>query len=389
MSEEKVKILIADDTQVNIHIIEKFLKPRGYDVISAEDGQIAIDKFKAEEPDIILMDVAMPNVDGYKATQAIKEASGSKWVPIVFLSAKVSTDDQIKGIEIGGDDYLTKPVNLNLLEIKLGAMIRILKMQRELNSTSAALQYYHDKAENELELAKKLMENMTQYSSGYYEMGIHVYSQAVDELNGDICLAYKSKDNDLYVLMADATGHGLAAAISLIPLSQTFFEMAEKGYTVSSIVRQLNSKLKKLLPPDRFVCATVALINNDKHFLEVWNGSNPIPMFFDNQGNLERVFKESNFALGIVSDDKFESKSEIYTWSNPGEFILCSDGLLDLKNVNKELFGYEGVKTGMALMGSKNRDNQIGFDILVSYSSNFSKNGYVGDDVSIMSVECK
>ncbi|HFE38447.1 MAG TPA: response regulator, partial [Gammaproteobacteria bacterium] len=255
MPQKNIKILIVDDTAVNIKVIEMFLKPRGYDVVTAEDGQIAIEKFISEKPDIILMDVMMPNVDGYDATIAIRGLAGDRWVPIIFLSAKANPEDQVKGIEIGGDDYLTKPVNLNLLEAKLGAMIRIVNMQKELARTHGILQGYYDQAEQELELAKKLMQNMTGNSQGYSEEHIHIYSNALEEINGDITVTYRTRNDNLYLLMADATGHGLAAAISQIPVTQIFYQMAEKGYSVSAIAQKINHTLKKLLPPNRFVTA--------------------------------------------------------------------------------------------------------------------------------------
>ena len=388
MENTKLKILVVDDTPVNIKVIEMFLIPRGYEVVTAEDGQIAIEKFISEKPDIILMDVMMPNVDGYDATISIRGIAGAAWVPIIFLSAKASAEDQIKGIEIGGDDYLTKPVNLELLEAKLNAMIRIVDMQKELATTHAALQQYHDQAEEELELAKNLMLKMTENSSDYSDESIHAYNDPVDEISGDIIITYRTKENNLYVLMADATGHGLAAAISQVPLSQIFYTMAERGFTIPVIVREMNRTLKSLLPSNRFVTATLAFINPASRFMEIWNGSNPKPLFFNREGEVLKIFEESNFAFGIVDNDLLDSQTEAYIWPEDGELMLYTDGIVDLKNAEGELFGLGGIKNAMSLLVDKERDNQIGFDVVIGKAREFSRKGERGDDISLLSIMC-
>lgn len=388
MANKNIKILIVDDTAVNIKVIEMFLKPRGYDVITAEDGQIAIDKFIAESPDVILMDVMMPNVDGYEATIKIRELAGDTWVPIIFLSAKANPEDQVKGIEIGGDDYLTKPVNLSLLEAKLGAMIRIVDMQKELSSTYAALQGYFDQAEQELELAKKLMQNMTGSSEASFDDSIHIYSNALEDINGDITISYRTKNGDLYLLMADATGHGLAAAISQIPLTQIFYQMAEEGYSISSIASKINQTLKKLLPSDRFVTATIILVSTEKQFIEIWNGSNPTPIFFNENGEIVHTFERTNFALGIVDSDVLDTKTEVYVWPEKGELLMFTDGIVDLQNEQDAMFGVSGIIDAMSKMKGIDRSKQIGFDLVIDEAEIFVRDGKRGDDISLISIEC-
>ena len=125
MSDQKLKILVVDDTAENRDLIGLYMKRMGHETIYAENGQEGVEAYAREKPDIILMDVMMPVLDGYEATRMIRELCGTNWVPIIFLSANVEVDDQIEGIEAGGDDYLPKPINLGLLNAKFGAMQRI------------------------------------------------------------------------------------------------------------------------------------------------------------------------------------------------------------------------------------------------------------------------
>ena len=116
MSDQKLKILVVDDSIENRGLIQLYMKRMGHETICANDGQAGVEAYVREKPDIILMDVMMPILDGYEATRMIRELCGSNWVPIIFLSANVEVEDQIEGIEAGGDDYLPKPINLELLK---------------------------------------------------------------------------------------------------------------------------------------------------------------------------------------------------------------------------------------------------------------------------------
>ena len=108
-------ILIIEDNEDSIFIIEHFLKKLGYNVSIAENGEQGIQKALAEIPDLILMDMMMPIVDGYEATKKIKESSDCKNIPIIALTAHASVGDKEKTLQSGCDDYLAKPIELQKL----------------------------------------------------------------------------------------------------------------------------------------------------------------------------------------------------------------------------------------------------------------------------------
>ena len=129
-----MKILVVDDAPTNRQILQVFLSRLGHQVVLANDGAEALERFAAERPDLVLMDVMMPKVDGYEAAAMIKAQFGERWVPIVFLSALTTDEQMVEGLEAGGDDYLTKPINFVLLKAKLRSFARTLEMQRRLDT---------------------------------------------------------------------------------------------------------------------------------------------------------------------------------------------------------------------------------------------------------------
>lgn len=115
-----------------------YLKKLGHNVITGKNGLEATELYLSETPDLVLMDVIMPEMDGHEAARVIRQASND-WVPIIFLSGRIKSDEIAAGIEAGGDDYLTKPVDFIVLEAKMNAMKRIAAMRQRLIRLSKEL----------------------------------------------------------------------------------------------------------------------------------------------------------------------------------------------------------------------------------------------------------
>ena len=160
MDEPKIKILAVDDNIVNIKVLTQYLIKQNYEVVTAESGEEAIEKFQSELPDIILMDIMMGGMSGLEATAKIKSLSADIWIPVIFMSALASEEDKIKGLDVGGDDYITKPIEFNILGAKLKAVNRIAVIQGKLSETMDELQEYKDAEEREQVMAYDLMESL-------------------------------------------------------------------------------------------------------------------------------------------------------------------------------------------------------------------------------------
>jgi DNA-binding response OmpR family regulator len=117
-----MRILIAEDDATSLHLLRKFLEAKGHFVIAAMNGQEALDKFSKEKPELVLLDVMMPKLDGWMVLQKVRE-SGAK-TPVIMVTAKDSTDDKVRGFSTGADDYITKPFDLREVEARIEAVMR-------------------------------------------------------------------------------------------------------------------------------------------------------------------------------------------------------------------------------------------------------------------------
>lgn len=338
MSDVKIKILAVDDNIVNIKVLGQFLIKQGYEVITAESGEEAIEKFKSESPDIILMDIMMGGMNGLEATAKIKALSGDNWIPVIFMSALASEEDKIKGLDIGGDDYITKPIEFNILGAKLKAVQRISDIQNKLSATMLELTQYKKAEDREQEMAYDLMESL--FNTGQHLAGkdFHFWHIPATLFSGDLIVANKNSNDRLYVLHADSTGHGLTAALPLLPVSQTFYQMANKGFSIGSIAKEMNKQLKFIMPINRFVAITLLLVDIDNNVIEIWNGGNPAVFLLNENKELVKQFDSKHLALGILPDESFDAKTEFYPCEGNNSIVLYSDGLIEAENSEGVVF---------------------------------------------------
>lgn len=122
MNESNLKILLVEDDEALRFIVKDNLEQNGYEVEAAADGQIALDFFEQSTFDLIILDVMLPKIDGFQVAEKIRKSN--EHVPIIFLTARSMTEDKIKGLTIGGDDYIPKPFSMEELLLKIKIFLR-------------------------------------------------------------------------------------------------------------------------------------------------------------------------------------------------------------------------------------------------------------------------
>ena len=134
------RILVVDDNQDNIEIIATRLRFRGYDIVEASTGSQALELVHKNPPDLMLLDVMLPDIDGHEISRRIKGDDQLPFIPIILVTAKDLTQDKVAGLEAGADDYVTKPINFPELEARVRSMLRIKKLQDELEEKNRELE---------------------------------------------------------------------------------------------------------------------------------------------------------------------------------------------------------------------------------------------------------
>ncbi len=183
-SSKKHKILIVEDSQENMDLLVYFLHPQGYEIISVYDGLSALQKVEEEHPDIILLDIMLPKMDGYEVCGRLKKDPETKFIPIIMLTALKELKDKVRALEVGADDFLTKPFE----NIELLARVKSLLRLKE----------YHDELQSKnLELAEKneSLMRMDRFKEDLTNLIIHDMKNPLFVIQGNLQMMSMSMEN--------------------------------------------------------------------------------------------------------------------------------------------------------------------------------------------------
>jgi len=319
-------VLLVEDERSQAMLIAALLKQYGHTVHVAHSGEQAIEMFREVKPDLVLMDVIMPGMDGYETTKAIR-AEHKEWVPIIFLTGLSDQTDRLYALKVGGDDFFSKPVDPAVLLAKMNVMSRIHGMQKQLNTYKAA-------QEEENEIAAFVMNH---YLNKHHDSRVeYSIESASHHFSGDAISVSPTADGGLNVMMLDAMGHGLSAAINVLPAIQAFNSMSKRGMPLSNIVPEINDKIRELSLPGHFLAGTFIHVDPTATQLTGWLGGTP--KVYVNNGCEIQSFSSKNLSLGILSSSKLDFEFFQAPWSAQSVLFTCTDGVLEsLDTQGKEL----------------------------------------------------
>ncbi|WP_455210165.1 ATP-binding SpoIIE family protein phosphatase [Kaarinaea lacus] len=337
-----MKILIVDDDITNQKILSIIFDSFNIKSVCADNGKQAVQMFEEVQPDIVLMDILMPEMDGYEACRRIKALSGDKFVPVIFITGITDTEAVVKAVEVGGDDFITKPYNTVAIKAKIDAMERIRLVHEKMFKQQQELQKFHNQQQHELKLAKHVFSSIVEKYACEIP-GLRAWLEPASLFNGDILLYAITPAGGLHVMLGDFTGHGLSAALGAMPASDIFYGMTKKGFSIGDIAEELNKKLYAGFPPDMFCAACLLEIGAEYNTISVWNGAMPDLCVVDTQGNIKNRLSSSYQALGILPGEQFQRTVEIVQVEEGDRVYLYSDGLIRANNDHGEKFGKEKI----------------------------------------------
>ncbi len=328
-----MRLLIAEDNPSDRIILANLIKRLGHEVIQATDGQQAVDLFIEHRPDILLLDVLMPNKNGIQAAREIRKIAGEDLVPIIFLTSLNEASDLAECLEAGGDDFLTKPYNPVVIKAKILAFSRMRRLHTE-------IQGQREHLVQEQIAAKSIFDKIAHYGV-LNSPNIRYLISPKAIFNGDVVLAARHPNGDLLVLLGDFTGHGLPAAIGALPLAEVFHGMVSKGFALEDVLREVNAKLKSILPVGVFCCATAVHLGYRNRSIEVWAGGLPEGVIFNTATRDIKHIKSNHLPLGILGQAQFKYEPAYFEMANDDVIYLWSDGIIETVNADNEMFGFE------------------------------------------------
>lgn len=376
-----IKVLIADDTQTDRMVLSKIVRGQGGQVVEASNGNEAIALYKSENPDIVLMDVMMPELDGKTAARAIKKAAGEDFVPLIFLTSLSDAQSLADCLSCGGDDFLSKPYNPVVLQAKIRSFSRMRQMHIALQEQRDSIIKSNEHMLHEQHVAKAVFDNVA-HAGCLAEDNIRYLLSPLSVFNGDVLLAATKPDGGMHVVLGDFTGHGLPAAIGAMPLAEIFYGMTAKGFALREILREINLKLKGILPVGFFCCAALVDLNIERQSLSIWMGGVPDCYLLRARARRLEVLSSSNLPLGVLSNEQLKDEFSEYPICPDDRLFLWSDGILESQNEEGDMFGEERLRQ---VFEQTEQPEQV-FDQLEKTLKDFIGSSERNDDITVMEV---
>ena len=377
MQKNQKLALVVDDSKMQCKLLSVLLVEENYRVVVANDGACGVEMYIEHQPDLVLMDINMPIMDGFEATRRIKQLSGvGNLAPIIFITSMDSEQAFIKSVDAGGDSILVRPFTPNVFKAKIKSMQRISDLVEQVKGLQQEQQ-------NDAELAEKMMSNVIEARNFALDK-IGVIKKPATIFSGDIQLSALCPNGDLHVLLGDFTGHGLRSSIGAIPVTETFRAMTKKGFSILEIIAQLNRQMYTLLPGDLFFAASFASISEHEKSAYIFNAGLPDGYLFNEDARIRQQFASTHPPLGILPQLLPDAQLDVIQVKSDDRIVFITDGIVEARNPPGELFGFPRFeKAAIKGITQKNLISRVLREL-----DDFCQHCEQEDDISLVDIPC-
>lgn len=376
--------LVVDDDPTSRLVLERMLLAEGYQVLAAINGGDAVGQFAAASPGLVFLDVMLPDIDGYEVARQIRELAGDRYVPLVFLSSLSEGEALTRCIAAGGDDFLSKPCRREVLRAKLTAIERTRRLYERARRQNDELNLLHDRMQRDQEIAEQVFSAAVMADNAASDL-LQTLLRSADTFNGDIMLSAPTPQGGLCVLLGDFTGHGLAAAIGALPLSQTFHAMVGKGFGMQEVLTEINAKLRHLLPTGMFMAGCLVRLEPDLSHATIWNSGMPDVLIRDGaSGALRARVPSQHPPLGVLPRFLPGVAPLSLEIANGDTILLCSDGVTEASDPGGELFGEARLEAAVC-----DAPADAIFARVTASLDAFTRGAHQDDDISLVVIPCQ
>ncbi|MCV2402786.1 fused response regulator/phosphatase [Marinomonas sp. C2222] len=349
-----MKLLCVDSEPAYREIISLCAQEENLEVHTASTYKEAMEAFLEHEPDIVTLDVLIKGGNAFNLVKEFKAIAGERLVPIVFVTSNSSDLMMDQCFVIGADDFIPKPFNEQLFNIRLKAHMRNVQLMQEMYGKNKTLTYFQTMIEREHEMAHQVL-NHIQNRNEINTRNLAVTRLSAASFNGDLALVKTRIDNSTLIFVGDFTGHGLSASIGALPIMQAFFDAVDELTEVSDLVTQINRMLLSILP-DYMFCAGYLMLISEQGEISYWGGGMPDALILRDSGSLDAI-SSNHMPLGILPIHEFESDFHTSQLHDGDTLLIASDGVLELKNNKNEMLGKELLKAYISQAYSNNEED--------------------------------
>lgn len=389
------KILIVDDNPVNRKLLVAILGKEGYELYEAADGEEAVEVAVRELPDLILLDIMMPKKNGYEVCRELKRDSLFAPIPIIFLSAMAETKDKIKGLEVGGADYVTKPFNKGEVLARCKAQLKIRDLTKSLESANQDLLEKQRLIDDDLKAAAGIQRSLLpQRYPDISTIDVAWKFMPCEKIGGDIFNILRLDESHWAIYMLDVSGHGVPSALVTVSASQLL--VPHRGLLLKKAIvpppffeivppAEVLSKLDLEYPIDRFdkfFTISYLILDTENWTIKYSNAAHPPPVLLHRDGSIE-FLEEGGTIIGMGGILPFEEGEK--KLSRGDKLFIYTDGIIEYQDKDKAFYGEDRFYKELQRLKDEPISNMV--DGVIESIMEFGKMNAPQDDISLLALE--
>jgi len=383
MQKKKSTVLLVDDTKINIVIMSDLLKNE-YDIKVALNGQSALDIVKRVDVDLVLLDIMMPDINGYEVCETLKKDEQTKHIPVIFITANSEEDSIEKAYDVGGTDYITKP-------FKAKELLARVKKELDLVQLITDIKDAKQKITDSIKFSSLIQDALLPKSEiiGEYFSDFFVLWEPKDIVGGDI-YQFIEREDDCLVFVIDCTGHGVPGAFMTM-VTKTVIQSIVNDNNFNNpalIMQELSKNIKTTLKQDNPNSKSDAgldggiLYFNKKENRAIYSGAKT-PLFYIQDEEL-KVFKSDRQSVGYKkSDTEFKFSNFELNIEEDTHFYITTDGFID-QNGGDEGYPLGKKKLQKLILENYKKSFQEQKDIFHKYLLEYQGEHERDDDVTFL-----
>lgn len=344
-------------------------------ITSADQG---MEVFDPENFELLIIDVDLDG-DGLMMGHRLKLKMKEHFVPLLFITTHSDEISLASCFEAGGDDLVTIPYSDTMLFSRINSLLKMGGSYHQQYRERQELAYYHNVMQSEQKLAKSIFNSIV-HQDYLDRENIRYTLSPMSIFNGDMLLSAMTPNGHEYILLGDFTGHGLTASIGTLPVSEIFYSMTAKGFTLTSIISEINRRLKKLLPLEMFMATYAIDVNRYEKVISVWGGGIPDLLLKRCSDNQLESISAKNLPLGIIDSQELELTMQVIPVDEGDRFYIYTDGVVETENHDGKLFGTQALRD---VISSAGRDDNI-YQAIMDNLEQFRDGYEQSDDITLL-----